>query len=456
MNKPSHRRRHTRAQRGVATLVVVMVLFFLLSMVAAYTSRNLIFEQRTSANQYRSTLALEAADAGVEWTLAHLNAGRLTDSCVPTADTTSPTTQRSFRQRYLNINPDTGAITFPTVSGGGSANPRCVFDGTSSSASDWGWSCSCPQTNAATTLVSTPAAPSFIILMSRTSPAIPSGRTDLFMVQSNSCTTLNSTCLSFSGTRGSTGEGVASVKAIVALRGALTRAPVAALTVAGTLAALPSGASLTVRNTDAATAAVTVHTGGAMPSPGTGITLAGAPGSLPASTSITGDTTLLPAAQGDFSSEDRRFVAYFGIRPATYNRQPGLVRIDCASGCSASAINTAMTLNPGRAIWLSGAGTVTIDTPVGSAAQPALLIVEGDVAFTGGSTVTGLIYGRKANWAWSVDTSGGVQGAVVAEGDLTFTGAAATTVTYDAAVLRTLRVSYGSFVRVPGSWQDFQ
>ena len=52
-------------ERGAATLVVVMVLFFIISMVAAYTSRNLIFEQRTSANQYRSTQAQEAAEAGL-------------------------------------------------------------------------------------------------------------------------------------------------------------------------------------------------------------------------------------------------------------------------------------------------------------------------------------------------------------------------------------------------------
>ncbi|MBK7062382.1 MAG: hypothetical protein IPH51_18705 [Rubrivivax sp.] len=35
----------------------MMVLFFIMSLVAAYTSRNLIFEQRTSANQLRSTQA---------------------------------------------------------------------------------------------------------------------------------------------------------------------------------------------------------------------------------------------------------------------------------------------------------------------------------------------------------------------------------------------------------------
>ena len=52
--------RRVRPTRGAATLIVVMLLFFIMSMVAAYTSRNLIFEQRTSANQYRSSQAFEA------------------------------------------------------------------------------------------------------------------------------------------------------------------------------------------------------------------------------------------------------------------------------------------------------------------------------------------------------------------------------------------------------------
>ena len=61
---------HPRAQRGAATLIVVMLLFFIVSLVAAYAGRNLIFEQKTSANQYRATQAFEAADAGLEWALA--------------------------------------------------------------------------------------------------------------------------------------------------------------------------------------------------------------------------------------------------------------------------------------------------------------------------------------------------------------------------------------------------
>jgi hypothetical protein len=61
----------TRAvgQRGAASLVVVMLLFLALSLTAAYTSRNLIFE-RNPANQSRSTAAFEAAEAGIGTQLA--------------------------------------------------------------------------------------------------------------------------------------------------------------------------------------------------------------------------------------------------------------------------------------------------------------------------------------------------------------------------------------------------
>ena len=57
---------HKRGRsRGIAALGVVMVLFFILAMVGAYTNRNLVFEQRTSANSYRAARSLAAADAAI-------------------------------------------------------------------------------------------------------------------------------------------------------------------------------------------------------------------------------------------------------------------------------------------------------------------------------------------------------------------------------------------------------
>lgn len=445
-----------RQQRGAAALIVVMLLFFVISLVAAYTSRNLIFEQRTATNQYRATQALEAAEAGVEWALAQLNGGRVTNSCGATTDTTN----ESFRQRYLGVNASTGQTTPRAASGGGSVTPRCVFDGTSGTASAWGWTCNCPQPNTPSSSLTGPtgggAAPAFIVRFIQ--PASLGTRLDLIQIDSNSCTRLGTDCLNFGVNRGATGDGVASVRATLALRGALTRVPPAPLTVIGSLSAPPVGVVLSVSNQDVPSNGVTVHSGAAMP--GSGLALTGLPGTPAASTTIASDATLAPAAQTGFLANDLRFASYFGMRPQTYLRQPGLPVINCSTGCDAAAINTALSLNPGRPVWLSGGGTVSIDADVGTVAVPALLIVEGDLALSNGVTVRGLIYQRvKAdltNSTWSVAGGATILGAAIAEGNLALVGTSATpAVVYEPALLRALRVSIGTYVRVPGSWRDF-
>ena len=54
------------SQRGAAALAVSMLLLFASSIVVFYLNRGLIFEQKTFANQMRSTSAFEVAEAGVE------------------------------------------------------------------------------------------------------------------------------------------------------------------------------------------------------------------------------------------------------------------------------------------------------------------------------------------------------------------------------------------------------
>ncbi len=93
--------RSAHRQRGAATLVVVMVLFLIMAMMAAYANRNLIFEQRIASNYYRSGIALETAEAGIDWALGKLNAGSIDALCV--ADGAAAT---SFRDRYLAIGAD--------------------------------------------------------------------------------------------------------------------------------------------------------------------------------------------------------------------------------------------------------------------------------------------------------------------------------------------------------------
>ncbi|UUX94603.1 pilus assembly PilX N-terminal domain-containing protein [Aquabacterium sp. J223] len=73
-----------RSARGIGALAVVMVLLFIAMLAAAYANRSLLLEQRISANHYRSTQAFEAAEAGLEWALTQLNAGRVDAQCRPT------------------------------------------------------------------------------------------------------------------------------------------------------------------------------------------------------------------------------------------------------------------------------------------------------------------------------------------------------------------------------------
>ena len=56
--------------------------------------------------------------------------------------------------------------------------------------------------------------------------------------------------------------------------------------------------------------------------------------------------------------------------------------------------------------------------------------------------------------SWVTSGMGRIQGAVVAEGEIS--GSGSPTIIYDRAVLDRLRGSVGSFVRAPGSWRDFR
>lgn len=458
-------RTHRRDQRGAAALVVVMLLFFVMSLAAAYTSRNLIFEQRTATNQYRSTQALEAAEAGVEWALSQLNAGRLTNTCTPSVNDSSAT-DRSFRERYLTVNPTSGAVTpvNELFGSGGSVNPSCVLDTSNADTTRWGWNCRCPLRDTATAALSDPGtsiAPAFLLSFS----AGP--RTDLITIQSNSCTRLDSNCLNFLADRGGTGDGVASVQVTLALRGAITRIPAAPLTVLGTAIGLDSSAALTLINTDGAANGVTVHTA-ASGLPAAGLNLVGLPGVAPAGTSVVNDATLAPVGVPGFITADRKFIQFFGMTPAAYKDQPGLPQLDCSGGCNAAAINLLALRNPGRPLWLRGTATggpITIDAPIGVSA-PVLLIAEGDVVIGSAGSVNGLIYGRNPTptptpavpwtWTWTVSGAPTINGALIAEENMTINGIGSNlAVTYDPARLRALRIGQGTFVRVPGSWRDF-
>jgi PilX N-terminal len=425
-------------QRGVATLIVVALLFFIVSMVAAYTNRNLIFEQRTSGNQYRSTLAIEAAEAGVEWALSQLNSGHIDADCEPSAEVT----ETSFRQRYLSIDDTTGAITPAGALTAGNESlvwPSCVFDGDS-------WDCSCPVPGDAPTLVEpaddgTPH-PAFRMRFVRVSTTQPG----IVRLEVNGCTNLDNGCLDFPAA-GVSGEGRSTIRVLLALRGGLAAMPAAALTVRGNLNV--GSAELGAFNTDTAVGGITILAGGTIT--GSELRLSGPGGAPPDSTKVANDSGL-QSLDADGSGPVRMFTTVFATWPDVWRDQPATLRVNCdAVTCDAATLRTLVATNPGRTLWFDGDLDLDSTGDVGSITEPLVVVVTGNITVADDVVFYGALYSRSATWTSS--GGGDIIGAALAESD--FGGDAEFNVSYDADVLRRLRWQTGSFVRVPGGWRDF-
>lgn len=415
-------------QRGAAALIVVMLLFFVISMVAAYASRNLIFEQKTSANQYRATQAFEAAEAGLEWAVALLNGGRVDAACVASADVANDT----FRARYLDV--DAGGNFVPrTWDDAGTTEalrPSCVR-------TDAGWSCSCPA--AADPVLAAPAGagsyPAFRLRFEAT------GQPGAVRVLATGCTRMDESCLSAG--QGTAGEAAATVSIVVALSQALATPPSAALTVRGNL---DTASALRLQNTDVATAGITAHVGGTVTAPAA--VLRTVPGS-PAEASI---------AAGDASLASRTgaqlFASLFRVDKTVFSHQPGVVRLaGCAAACTAK-LQEAVLSHPGRVLWVDGDLTIESDLVLGSANEPVLLVATGNVTLSAPSVqIFGLLYSQAADWDNDGLGATVLRGAAVAEGN--FIGSGLPVIEYDPAILRRLQLATGALVRVPGSWRDF-
>lgn len=430
---------HAR-QRGAAALIVVMVLFFVMSLVAAYASRNIIFEQRTASNQYGSMVSLEAANAGLDWALGLLNGSRIDPNCTPTS---SPA-HDSFRQRYLQVDPDSGEVTVPADVSAGPRWPSCWYNRATHD-----WVCSCPTSGAATpaSVPSDPFTPAFRVRFVRlldaitvSSPSEP--RPSVVYVEVNGCTSWNdSACMDFAPKVKDRCQG--SVCAQLALSSGLKSPPVAAITARAAMNF--GGAAVTAANTAPGSSGQTVIAGQAINQ--TGMTLLGPPGMPAARTVVASDAGL---ADPLFTPE-RMFASIFGVWPATYVEQPGAVKVSCAGGCDSAMVRNAIEANPGRVLILQGNVALNGGASIGTATDPAVLVATGNFGFSTPTDVYGLVYSRSTTWTTS--GTGNITGAMVAEGDIAGNGAF--TVNYARDVLNRLRVASGSFVMVPGSWRDY-
>jgi Tfp pilus assembly protein PilX len=412
-------------------LIVVLGLLLIVSMVTAYASRNLLFEQRSSANLYRATQAHEAAEAALEWAIGLLNAGRVDDACKPATRSGAAPLRDRFLHTRIDFNDPQGSVTFApvaSIAGGASGDLAAACVRTQE-----GWSCDCTGGTAIALLPADASASAFRITFGA------GGGPGSFLVDASACTTTDDRCLV--GKVASNGNARASVRALVALAPAMPTGPAAPLTVRGTLS-LGAHAWRLV-NADAATNGIAVHAGGAVDSPSA--VLYSAPGSPPARAVVDRDATLAGL------TAERLFVTLFGVDEATFARSPTTLPFGCDGDCGQS-LRDLVLANPGLPVWIAGDLRIDGDVVVGTPELPVLLAVGGSVTLASpGARIHGVLYARSAQTTLIGD--GGVHGAVIAAGNLT--GAGTLTVVYDPSALARVRLAQGAVVRVPGGWRDF-
>jgi PilX N-terminal len=416
-------------QRGVAALVVTMTLFFAMLLVAVFANRNLVFEQRSSANQYRATQAFEAAEAGLEWAQAQLNSvQRIGADCKASADTGAA----SFRARYLRTAAATAGFTSNVWSNAGvetALQPSCVHAAA-------GWQCSCPA-NGHPQLVAPAdgqAAPAFTLQF------LPGTKPGVVRVVARGCSSLAGVCAPGATT---TADATARVEVALALLPGLASAPGATLTARGAVNA--AGAAMGIHNPDVASGGVAVHAGAGID---VGAAHLSGPAGASRATVMVGNDTTLQAL-----SADQLFIAYFGHDRTSWASQPVVTSLTCSGSCGVALENAVASAGSNALIRVSGnlslEGPVTIGTP----AQPVIVVVDGAAQLRGPVTLYGLLYASAVSWNGPIPSGALLRGALVSETG--YQGDGTPELVYDAPILDALRTRTGTLARVSGSWRDF-
>lgn len=433
-------------QHGAATLVVVMVLFLIMAMMAAYANRNMVFEQRIASNYYRANVAVEAAEAGIEWTLGMLNGINIDAACRSSATATT-----SFRDRYLtSIQPETREIGV-LDSTGAVGHAACVRNNATGT-----WTCQC-----ASTMVSLTAFPSvteadslqptFYVRLDRrpansaTPPPPPKPGTMRLRAIGCSgssiptCADVQASALAM--------QGRSTVEADIALVSGLKNAPASPLTVKGTL--MVDAESLGLHNSDPRANGMLLVTGEARPSSPALRTdrMSSLPGSDPTTAILDNDLSLKNAPTG------RMFSRYFGMTLQQYLDQPAMRKITCPEADCGSTLVTAYARGV-RMAWVDGPVTIASNVTLGSAAMPMVIVAKGTLTLEGPMQLTGLIYATgQGRWIGSSTQPSLITGLLMLEGGLEVTGRA--DIWYHPSVVNQLKNATGSFVRMPGSWWNY-
>ncbi|MDZ5457203.1 hypothetical protein [Azohydromonas lata] len=397
--------------RGAVALVTVLLLCALALLASLHAHRALLAELRGARVQQRSAQAHEAAESGLQWALAQLNAGRLDGACAPSSDAGAQRLRERliFSLAGLRLSPASEADGQPSRAG-------CTLD------ADGAWACACGGSGAPASALETP---SFSVQVA----AGP--RADLMALRSRGCL--------------GCGEGELDAQApaewLLALVPAITGLPAAPLTVRGTVRLPGFNLRLSTRERDAQ--GLLLHAGGV----------------VDASSLQPGEDraqTLRLVAERDPElarlSAGRLLHRHLGLDPLDLARAPGMQIVRCDGDC-ADALRTAVDRGA-QALWVDGDLSLPAGLTLGSVDAPVLLAVQGAARLGPGVRLHGLL--AAASLQWHARPGGDfIRGAVLVDGDCC-EGSGAPALERDAALLRRLARQAGRFVAVPGSWKDFE
>jgi hypothetical protein len=427
-----------RRQGGSGTLAVMLLLLFGSSIVVFYLNRGLIFEQKTSANQVRSTAAFEVAEAGLEWATGMLNAPFDIDANC----TALSTTNTSFRAKYIGT-----AAVAPTAR----TYPGCKLNGTT-------LDCRCP--NAASAGNEAFANTGSALLPSFTVSFEDVGDPQAVRVTSTGCTAQAGVCrpntaLTPTGATTGNSDAWAQVSVILKLRPLLRAAPSAALT-CGTSCA--PGGSYNIRNFDVASNGYLVNAGTTITT-GSGVNYATIPGQPVENALLANDASLSALANSDPScAQSAMFRAFLGTTMVEYAASPQVRTIACTSANSCgSAVDTAM--NEGwRHFYFPTGFALNSSAPFSAMGAPGAgngvtIVSPGDIDINGNINIYGLIFSNSANFDDLGTGNANIYGSIVTCAAQSSNGNG--TIQYDANALGGTGLRPGLMVRVPGSWRDF-
>ncbi len=428
------RTEHRHRQSGAATLLMTMSLLLGMSITLLYLNRSLVIEQKSAANQMRAALALEMAEAGLEWATGMLNTAQHIDAnCTLSGGATV-----SFRRRYVQTHWDHGTANATDMAVASNSYPGCKIDGSN-------WICNCPDPSDGG---SATGSPDGARLAGFTVSFLSVSDPEAVRIVATGCTAQAAAC---TPANSGAADANATVSAILKLRRLPRALPAAALT-CGNACAVAGTSSLI--NQDLASGALVVDAGGAIDL-ASGTTLISIPGQ-PGSAAVRRHDGALGTLSGSDSDCSRSavFASFFGSTLAQYVRAPMTRTIaDCSADNSCAALVDAAYAQGWRAFYFpDGFVHSNASANLGSANDPVTLVSSAGFNLRDNLTVHGMLFNNDAVITDPRSGNASIRGAVVACADYRDTGNG--TLSYDASVLQILQRSTGPLVRVPGSWTD--